>query len=33
VTLATHACRGVELQPGDVDHAIAEMKQRGIIIA
>lgn len=33
VTLATHACRGVNLQPGDVDQAIAEMKQRGIAIA
>lgn len=33
VTLAAHACRGVNLQPGDVDRAIHEMKQRGVIIA
>ena len=33
VTLATHACRGVNLKPGDVDQAIAEMSQRGITIA
>lgn len=32
VTLATHACRGVNLNPGDVEQAIAEMKQRGIIV-
>lgn len=33
VTLATRACRGVNLNPGDVDQAIAQMKQRGITIA
>ena len=33
VTLATHACRGVNLNSGDVDQAITEMKQRGITIA
>jgi nicotinamidase/pyrazinamidase len=26
ITLTTHACRGVNLQPGDVDRAIAGMK-------
>jgi nicotinamidase/pyrazinamidase len=33
VTLAVHACRGVNLQPGDVEQAIDEMRQRGVIIA
>lgn len=32
-TLALDACRGVNLQPGDVEQAIQEMKQRGVIIA
>jgi nicotinamidase/pyrazinamidase len=32
VTLGTRACRGVNLNPGDVDQAIAEMKLRGITI-
>ncbi len=31
-TLLTSACRGVNLQPGDVDQAIAEMKAAGIEI-
>ncbi len=33
VTLALDACRSVNLQPGDVDQAIQEMKQRGVVIA
>ena len=32
-TLALDACRGVNLQPGDVERAIQEMKQRGVIVA
>ena len=32
-TLALNACRGVNLQPGDVEQAIREMQQRGVIIA
>lgn len=32
-TLALDACRGVNLQPGDVEQAIQEMKQRGVIVA
>jgi nicotinamidase/pyrazinamidase len=32
VTLAVHACRGVNLQPGDVERAIDEMRQRGVIV-
>ncbi len=31
--LALDACRGVNLQPGDVEQAIQEMKQHGAIIA
>lgn len=30
---ALDACRGVNLQPGDVEQAIQEMGQRGVIIA
>jgi nicotinamidase/pyrazinamidase len=33
VTLATDACRGVNLQSGDVEQAINEMKKRGVVIA
>jgi nicotinamidase/pyrazinamidase len=33
VTLATAASRGVNLHPEDVEQAIHEMKQRGVIIA
>lgn len=32
VTLALPACRGVNLQPGDVDAAVAEMRQKGVIV-
>lgn len=32
VTLHVPACRGVNLNPGDVDHAITEMEQAGIKI-
>jgi len=30
VRLDTSACRGVDLQPGDVDKALAELKQAGV---
>ncbi len=33
VTLATDACRGVNLRSGDVELAIREMRQRGVVIA
>ncbi len=33
VTLAVHACRGVNLWPSDVEEAIDEMRQRGVIIS
>jgi nicotinamidase/pyrazinamidase len=29
VNLVVDACRGVNLQPGDVDRAIAEMAEKG----
>ncbi len=32
-TLALDACRGVNLRPGDVEQAILEMKQRGVVFA
>lgn len=32
-TLVLAACRGVNLQPGDVEKAIQEMRKRGVIIA
>ncbi|MCU0794676.1 MAG: bifunctional nicotinamidase/pyrazinamidase [Akkermansiaceae bacterium] len=32
-TLALGACRGVNLKPGDVEQAIQEMQQRGVVIA
>jgi nicotinamidase/pyrazinamidase len=33
VTLSTAASRGVNLQPGDIERAMDEMKQRGVVIA
>lgn len=33
VTLVTHACRGVNLQPSDVANAIDEMRHRGVMIS
>jgi len=33
VALALDACRGVNLQPGDVERAIREMRDRGVVIA
>lgn len=32
VHLLTHACRGVNLQPGDVDQAVQEMQAKGAVI-
>ncbi|WP_395743204.1 bifunctional nicotinamidase/pyrazinamidase [Prosthecobacter sp.] len=32
VTVLTSACRGVNLQPGDVDRALAEMRAAGAVI-
>jgi nicotinamidase/pyrazinamidase len=31
--LVADACRGVELRPGDVERAIDEMRQRGVVIS
>jgi len=32
-TLALNACRGIDLSPGDVDQAVAEMQEAGVRIA
>jgi nicotinamidase/pyrazinamidase len=31
--LVEDACRGVELRPGDVQRAIAELREKGVIVA